>query len=656
MKNNTSFIILTLLIGVLCGVALYFYPEVGVVLTGCLLLLILIKLIRDRRMQNEVMSGIDRIYRRFNDLNQHQMNQLPLAFVITDKDGRIVWYNDAFTASFYPQSDGKPDITGKKIGEELYLNLEVCLKDPDFEYSNRNIDYSVAVQDLKDSRGDLHIINFFDITLLKRQKEIYSKYESVFCYITIDSYDDVIDSLPSHEKSSILSQIDLKLTDWANRKDAFILNYETDRYLVIFEREKLQIMERGRFHILDEIREIPTGSTSPITLSIGIGVSDKPLTIQEADNISHSALEIALARGGDQAVVKKDEKLQFFGGTTEATEKRTKVKARVKATGLQELIMESDNVLIMGHKIPDMDCIGAAVGLADACRENGKNARVVLSDINISIRALCEYLGDTGGYENLFIKPKETSEYIRPNTLLIVVDTQNEGYVETPELLEQSLKTVVIDHHRRSGAGIDSLLSYCEVYASSTCELVTELLQYFNGKNIVTVPAANALMAGMFMDTKMFTVKTGVRTFEAASYLKRRGGDTIKARSMLQEDLTTYGLKAKAVQNAQIYHDSIAVSLFEEDSEYAKIIAAQAADELLNIKGIEASFIILRCGGSITISARSTGDINVQLILEKLGGGGHLAMAGAQLDTKDLTEAKKLLLGTIDEYMEEKQS
>ncbi|MGI6108459.1 MAG: DHH family phosphoesterase [Eubacteriaceae bacterium] len=656
MNNNTNFTILFILLAILCGFVMWYYHTIGLILMAGLLVLILVRLYQSRQTQSEVMTGIDRIYKRFNELNRNQMNQLPLAFVITDESGRIVWYNDAFADSFYPDSDSKPDIIGKKVGEELNLNLDECLNDPDFEYSNRNIDYNVSVQDLKDSRGNLHIINFYDVTLLKRQKEIYSKYESVFCYIMIDSYDDIIDTMPSHEKSSILSQIDLKLTDWANRKDAFILNYETDRYLVIFEREKLQIMERGRFHILDEIREIPNETHTPITLSIGIGVSDKPLTIQEADGISHSALEIALARGGDQAVVKKDESLKFYGGTTEATEKRTKVKARVKAFGLQELIHESDNVVIMGHKTPDMDCIGSAIGLADACRENGKNVKIVLSDINISIRALCEYLSDIGGYNDIFMKPREIESFIRPNTLMIVVDTQNGNYVEAPELLEQVSKTVVIDHHRRSGTAVEAILSYCEVYASSTCELVTELLQYFNGRDVISIPAANALMAGMFMDTKMFTVKTGVRTFEAASYLKRKGGDTVKARSMLQEDLTTYGLKAKAVQNAHIYHDCIAVSLFEDESEYAKIIAAQAADELLNIKGISASFIILSCSGVITISGRSTGDINVQLILEKLGGGGHLAMAGAQLETKSLDEANIMLLETINQYMEERQS
>ncbi|MEG0378263.1 MAG: DHH family phosphoesterase, partial [Eubacterium sp.] len=412
-----------------------------------------------------------------------------------------------------------------------------------------------------------------------------------------------------------------------------------------------------RFRILDEIRETETEEKTQVTLSIGIGVSDEILGIKEADELSHAALDIALARGGDQAVVRKDEKMAFYGGKTEATEKRTKVKARVKAHALRELILEADNVLIMGHQSPDMDCLGAAIGLLGACKAVGKTGKMLIKEINYSIKELFRYLMQDEEFAEVFIKPKEAEGYIRQNTLLVVVDTQNSDYLEVPELADTVEKIVVIDHHRRSGKFIErTVFNYTEAYASSTCELITELLQYFDEKEIVTETTANALMAGMCMDTKMFTFKTGVRTFEAASYLKRRGADTIIAKTLLQDDFVTYSTRSEAVRNAKIYFDNIAISTIADSSEYAKIIAAQAADELLNIRGIKASFVLLKGDGGLIISGRSMGDVNVQVILEKIGGGGHLAIAGAQLtDVDDLEMGKKMLLNAIEEYTKERE-
>lgn len=650
--RKENLLISACLILLLCVLLIINEPLTGTILTVIVVVVIAIGMIREFYQHNKDRDTINRIYQRFDELNKKQINDLPIASVIIDKDEKIVWYNRKFDEDFLPEALEEP-AAGEPLKSFVQVDYDQARTNPDYVYSTDDQDFHVHVQALVEEDHPIKILSFNDITAIKRQEEMYRKYEPVFCYIMIDNYDEVIDTLSTPEKSSILSQIELKITDWAKRKDAFILNYEVDRFLVIFDRSKLQIMEKGRFHILDEIREIPTGHPTQITLSIGVGVSSEPVTIQDADALSHSALEIALARGGDQAVVKKDDTLEFYGGTTEATEKRTKVKARVKAFGLKEFISEADNVLIMGHKTPDMDAIGSAIGLTNVCSKMGKDARIVLSNINFSIKAMTEYLAASNEYNDVFVTPKEAEEFIKPNTLLIVVDTQNGSYVEVPELLDMVNNRIVIDHHRRSGKRIEAVLEYCEVYASSTCELITELVQYFGDKNTIDSVAANALMAGLFMDTKMFTVKTGVRTFEAASYLKRRGGNTITAKSMLQEDLTTYGLKARAVQAAKVYHDVIAVSTFEDESEYAKIIAAQAADELLNIKGIEASFIILKNEGAISISGRSSGNINVQVILEKLGGGGHLAMAGAQPETSSLSEAKTMLLEAIDQYMGE---
>lgn len=610
----------------------------------------------EKQSNLRLQKAIETIYGDIDRLNQERMYELPIALVIVNEGGQICWYNQYFDRNF-KKKDTTANFFGKKIQEELGIDMESLLKEKEQDFNYKDVDYTIVSNSFSDGDESLILLHFFDVTIQKKQQEIYKENEPVFCYILIDNYDDIIEQLPSHERSAVLSQIDLKINEWAKTVGAVIIQYENDHYLMIFEKEKLKAMEEERFRILDEIRETETEEKSQVTLSIGIGVSDEPLAIRDADELSHAALDIALARGGDQAVVRQDEKMAFYGGTTEATEKRTKVKARVKAHGLRELIRESDNVLIMGHQTPDMDCLGAAVGLLGACKALNKTGKIVIKEINYSIKELFQYLMDNEEYCESFIKPKEAEDYITPNTLLIIVDTQNANYLEVPELIDEIEKIVVIDHHRRSGKFIDkTVLNYTEAYASSTCELITELLQYLDEKESMNETEANALMAGMCMDTKMFTFKTGVRTFEAASYLRRKGADTIIAKTMLQDDLATYSTRSEAVRNAKIYFDSIAISQLENESEYAKIIAAQAADELLNIKGINASFILLKSGSGLVISGRSMGEVNVQLILEKMGGGGHLAIAGAQLpDVDDLEVGKQMLLDVIEEYMKERE-
>jgi c-di-AMP phosphodiesterase-like protein len=516
----------------------------------------------------------------------------------------------------------------------------------------------VVTNAFSDKVHSFELLHFFDITEQSKQRQLYRKNSPLFCYIVIDNYDDIIEQIPSHKRSAILGQVDLKLNQWAKQLGSVIIEYESDRYLMIFERGKICALQKENFKILDEVREIENDEKVPITLSIGIGISESILGIVESQELSHSALDIALARGGDQAVVRQDEKMSFYGGKTEATEKRTKVKARVKAYGLKELIKESDHVLLMGHQNPDMDCLGSAVGLLGAIKALGKEGKIVIREINYSIKSLFDYLLENEAYQDAFITPKEAETYATKNTLLIILDTQTVNYLEMPSLADQIPKIVVIDHHRRSGKAIkETLLTYTEAYASSTCELVTELLQYFDEKNQLNTIEANALMAGICMDTKMFTLKTGVRTFEAASYLKRKGADTLVSKILLQDDLNTYTAKSDAVKNAKIYFDNIAISTFENDTDYGKVIAAQAADELLNIKGIVASFIILKNDEGLAISARSMGEVNVQVILETLGGGGHLAIAGAQFPgEKNLETGKELLLTAIKTYKKENGS
>lgn len=609
---------------------------------------------RKKDTEHELRVTIEKVYTEMDKLNKKKLYDLPIALVLLSEKGEILWYNDYFLHSFR-DSDAEETLYGKNICDALSLDPEIINKERQTAFSYEGADYSVVSKRFEDNGDTLVLLHFFDVTVQKRHEALYKEYGTVFGYILIDNYDEVIEQLPSHERSTAAGKIDLKINEWATRHEAFVLPYENDHYLILFEKERLKDMETERFNVLDAVRDAFKEESLQATLSIGVGVSEEIVPVKTADEIARAALDIALARGGDQAVVRKDEKIAFYGGSSEATEKRTKVKARIKAHGLQEFIKEADNVLIMGHQTPDMDCLGAAVGLLGVSHQLGKTAKMILKEINYSIKELFEYIMEDEAYANAFITPQEIESYLRQNTLLIIVDTQNANYLEVPEILDRVAKTVIIDHHRRSGKFISqTVMSYTEVYASSTCELVTELLQYFDVKKPMGEVEANALLCGICMDTKMFTFKTGVRTFEAASYLRRKGADTAIAKTMLKDDFDTYNSRSEAVRNAKTYFGNFAISEITNNTEYAKTIAAQAADELLNIKGIQASFVILNHDGGIFVSGRSMGDVNVQLILEKMGGGGHLTIAGAQLeDIDDLEKGKEILLSAIEEYFNE---
>ncbi|MBC3888450.1 phosphoesterase [Acetobacterium paludosum] len=657
MKETKKEIVwLAIVIVLILSIVLSFYNIYFGIIGGIAFAVLIIYYTKNTSFDEiKIDKAIEEIYSDLDQINQERMYEMPIAMVIVDSEGIIYWYNQAFGKAFKNEKEG---LFKKNIVDELGISLLDAKKQEDFTFHYGESDYGVVTNAFSDSVHSFELLHFFDITEQSRERQLYRKNSPLFCYIVNDNYDEIIEKIPSHKRSAILGKVDLKLNEWAKQLGSVIIEYESDRYLMIFERGKICSLEKENFKILDAVREIENDEKIPITLSIGIGIPENIMGIVESQELSHSALDIALARGGDQAVVRRDEKMSFYGGKTEATEKRTKVKARVKAYGLKELIKEADHVLLMGHQNPDMDCLGSAVGLLGACKALGKDGKIVVKEINYSIKSLFDYLLENEAYQEAFITPKEAESYGTKNTLLIVLDTQNVNYLEMPGLIDQITKIVVIDHHRRSGKAIsNTLLNYTEAYASSTCELVTELLQYFGEKSQLNQIEANALMAGICMDTKMFTLKTGVRTFEAASYLRRKGADTIVSKILLQDDLNTYTAKSDAVKNAKIYFDNIAISTFENNSDYGKVIAAQAADELLNIKGIVASFIILKNDEGLAISARSMGDVNVQIILEKLGGGGHLAIAGAQFPgEKDLEVGIDLLLTAIKKYKKENES
>jgi c-di-AMP phosphodiesterase-like protein len=592
------------------------------------------------------------VERKVASITHDRMFEMPIAIVITSEDGRVLMPNRAFIRQF-----GK-DVSkmGANFLEQIGLPPKKVKGDGTFhELQYEDHTYLMSITEFFRADKRKLLFHLMDVTQLKSSEAHYRHSRTIFACGQIDNYEDLSESLSPQERTELFAQIDVILNRWAQRNDAVLQKFENNHYLAVFSHDNLVRMEHDRFHILDEVRAL-SRENSAVSLSIGIEDSEEHLSLPELEEGSRSALDIALARGGDQCVVKNDDRNTYYGGETEAKEKRTKVKARIKAQALQEQIAEARNVVIMGHKMPDMDCVGAAIGLIGACRAMNREAKFVLQEINVSIRSLMDYLSKDPNYAECFIKPQEAEAYIEEGTLLIVVDTQSKNYVEMPELVDEIRNSVVIDHHRPSGAEIKAtVFSYIEAYASSTCELVCELLQYFNKRDIIGKTEANALMVGMCMDTKMFMSKTGVRTFEAASYLKRKGADTVIAKTMLQNDIETYAARTEAVTNAEFYDNSIAISMYENHNDNGKLIAAQAADELLNIRGIKASFILLKNDDGVCISARSMGEINVQMVLEQLGGGGHMTMAGAQLkDCNDLREGRDRLIRAIEAYKEGK--
>ena len=429
---------------------------------------------------------------------------------------------------------------------------------------------------------------------------------------------------------------------------------EKDKYFLVFKYKYLHDLIEDKFSILEEVKTVKVGNEMAVTLSIGVGF--KGTSYNESYEHARAAIDLALGRGGDQVVVKDEEDILYFGGKAKQVERNTRVKARVKAHALREIIESRENVLIMGHSLTDVDALGAGIGIFCAARILGKKAQIIINDPTTSIRPLMECFSEENGYpEDMFIDSETALELVSRNTLVMVVDTNRPSYTECPELLKETDTIVVFDHHRQNSEVIvNPVLSYIEPYASSACEMVAEVLQYFQNGLKLSSAEADCIYAGILIDTNNFMTKTGVRTFEAAAYLKRSGADVTRVRKMLRNDMACYKARAEAVRHAEVYRGAFAISICpSEDVESPTIVGAQAANELLNIIGIKASFVLTEYSGKIYISSRSIDEINVQLIMERLGGGGHLNVAGAQLTNCTLQQAKHTIMETLDEMLKE---
>ena len=481
-------------------------------------------------------------------------------------------------------------------------------------------------------------------------REVYEASRPVAAILMLDNYEDLMKACEDTQRSAVLAQIDEKLQTWANAGQGILLKTDRNHYLFLFEEQYFQHFVDEKFSILDTVRAIRVAENIHPTLSIGIG-KDSP-SIPELYKNAKLSLEMALSRGGDQAVVRNQVDFAFYGGRTKATEKRTKVKSRVMANAFRELIADAGEVYIMGHSFADMDAVGAAAGICCAARKRGKQARIVIDREHTAAETLIARLDALPEYSGVFLTPAEAFLQMRADTLLVVVDTNRPDMVENPQLLESCNRVAVIDHHRRAASYIENAaFSFHEPYASSACELVTELLQYLVEPTDLLREEAGALLAGIVLDTKHFTQRTGGRTFEAAAFLRRSGADTAEVQRLFQGDLKDMVTKYDIIRRAEMYRSNIAVSVVEEPG-VDRVAAAQAADDLLTLKGVQASFVIYAAEGAVLMSARSLGEINVQVILEALGGGGNSTTAGARIEDTDPESVRQQLIGVLDAYFE----
>ena len=583
----------------------------------------------------------------------------PLPLIILETDGNVIWRSSKFVTEF-------ANIDINNYIDDLIITLKQEIEGQDVKKSKTIVkkieigkktykilgEFAKSKSTRKKTNEYMLIIYFMDETdNMKLQRE-YENSQICVGIINIDNYEEAMQRVESERKPEVTAKIEKAIYEWTNDTNSIVIKPEKDTYVYIFEKRYLEEIKQNKFNILDIIKDVANQEDIQLTLSIAISVDGK--NEKEKYKTALETIDIILGRGGDQAAIRENGKYQFFGGRAEEVEKRTKVKARVVSHALEKLIKEAENVIIMGHANPDIDAMGAGIGIYRLATQLQKNAYIVADKEVKAIEGLMEDLQKDEEYSNVIISGENAKEIINENTLIVVVDTHKRNYVQEPELLEKTNKIVIIDHHRRSADFINnSILTFQEVYASSASELVTELLQYVDVELELKLIEAEALYAGIMVDTKNFTFKTGVRTFEAAAYLRKFGVDIIKIKKWFQSDIEDYNKIAEVVKNSEMINNTIAIATYNEEGKDVNLICAKAADELLTIGKITASFVLGKVGEKVNISGRSIGDINVQVILEKLGGGGHITLAGAQIENQTIEEVKEDLIQKIKEYFEE---
>ncbi|WCN37887.1 DHH family phosphoesterase [Aneurinibacillus uraniidurans] len=636
-----SHMILALIFGLMATGLLAFYVHWIFGLLGILglVLIIYVTLQNKKQFLDEVESYATSLGHRIQHAGDDVIQSMPVGIVLVNDNQSIEWHNQ-----YVQMMTGRTNL----IGETL-LEVFPPLADVKLGKEKAEITYQKRIYDVE-IRSDERLFYFTDITLYKELQMHYEDEKLVMGIVHLDNLDEVVQGMDEQSQSILLTNVTGAITKWAQQYDIYLRRFASDKFFAVLDHGTLQQLEATRFDVLDVVREMTTKNKIPITLSIGIGAGVDGLI--ELGEMAQSSLDVALGRGGDQAAVKVRDKLTFYGGKSNAVEKRNRVRARVIAHALRDLMLESDLVLIMGHKMPDMDAIGAAIGVLKAVHAADKQGYILLDESNPAIERLMQAVEEHEDLNDYFITSDQAIQMVTQRTLVVVVDTHRPSMTIEPRLLNMTSKVVLIDHHRRSEEFIaDPVLIYLEPYASSTSELVTELLQYQGESLSLDVLEATALLAGIVVDTKSFAFRTGSRTFEAASFLRRKGADTALVQILLKEDLTQYIRRAEIVQQTEIIGKNIAIAQGKNDEKYGQLLIAQAADTLLTMAGIDASFVICRRPDDmIGISARSLGDFNVQVVMEEMGGGGHLNNAATQLKEVTVAEAVEQLKQVLKNY------
>lgn len=603
----------------------------------------------------------------YAQVQKELLRELTVPYSLVDTDGNILWTNKAIETILGDESARLKKITEVFDGineEALVLNdeikrIEIRHADRDYMVECKRIDVQNAFNTTKmlaenDDKDYLIAMYFFDETEIKRLLKENSDQRLVAGLIYIDNYEEALESVEDVKKSLLTALIERKINQFGANIDAIIKKLEKDKYFIAFQYKYLEGLQAAKFAVLDEVKAVNIGNEMDMTISIGIGYNGD--TYSQNIDYSRMAMDMALGRGGDQAVVKDGDRTYYYGGKSKQVEKNTRVKARVKAHALRELLATQETVIIMGHQIGDIDSFGASVGIYRAVKALNKRAYIVLNDVTTSLKPMVDRFLNNGEYEeDMLIKSAAAIELAKKDAAVVVVDVNRPSYTECPELLQIAKTIVVLDHHRQTSEIIDNaVLSYVEPFASSACEMVAEILQYIQDGIKLKQVEADAMYGGIMIDTNNFTQKTGVRTFEAAAFLRRNGADVTRVRMMFRNDIGEYKARAEVVSRAEVFMEQFALSDCDADGLASPtVVSAQAANEMLNISGINASFVMTDYNDKVYISARSIDDINVQLIMERLGGGGHMNIAGAQLEGYTMEEAKNCLKETIKMMVQE---
>lgn len=603
---------------------------------------------------------------QYGQIQRLLLRDLELAHVLMDESGKVIWTNKAFERIINKEKGYRKSITSlfasvtaEKLEFEDDTELEISYENREYKLKLKRISIEEVLNSSEMFEGDngescLIAGYLFDETDLKSALRELDEQSIAVGMIYIDNYDEALESVEEVRRSLLIALIDRKINKYINSLDGIVRKLEKDKYLIILRKKSLMQIKEARFDFLEDVKTVNIGNEMAVTISVGVGL-DAPTYAQNCE-FARTAIDLALGRGGDQAVVKTPDSIVYYGGKSQQIEKNTRVKARVKANALQEIITSKDSVIIMGHRLSDADAFGAAVGISCIARALGRKSYIVLNDITSSVRPLVELFNDRNVYDEEFIiNGSQALELAGGSSALVVVDVNKPSITECPDLIRLCKTVVVLDHHRQSSEIIENAtLSYVEPYASSTCEMVAEVLQYIAGSVKVRNNEADCMYSGIIVDTNNFTAKTGVRTFEAAAYLRRCGADVTRVRKMFRDGAAEYKAKAEAVRNAEIFRGAYAMGICPSDGlESPTEVGAQAANELLNMSGIKASFVATVYNGRIYISARSIDEVNVQIIMERLGGGGHMNIAGAQLEGMPVREAIEVVKRTVSDMLEE---